>query len=90
MYLTHTHSHSSKRTFLNAPKIPEVMKKLANVFPGSDGDAVKGLNVLLEKLKVEKSLKAFGMESDVDKAADIAVEKPYKNPRGWERDPIRE
>ena len=67
------------------------MKKLADVFPGSDGDAVKGLNVLLEKLKVEKSLKAFGMkESEVDKAADIAVEKPYKNPRGWERDPIRE
>jgi diphthamide biosynthesis protein 2 len=75
----------------NAPKIPEVMKKLADVFPGSDGDAVKGLNVLLEKLKVEKSLKAFGMkESDVDKAADIVVEKPYKNPRGWERNPIRE
>jgi alcohol dehydrogenase class IV len=49
------------------------------------------LNVLLEKLKVEKSLKAFGMkESDVDKAADIVVEKPYKNPRGWERNPIRE
>ncbi|KAF8861461.1 putative maleylacetate reductase [Acephala macrosclerotiorum] len=75
----------------NAPAIPEVMEKLADVFPGSEGDAVKGLNILLEKLKVEKSLKAFGMkQEDVDKAADIAVEKPYKNPRVVERDPIRE
>ncbi|CZR53572.1 probable alcohol dehydrogenase, class IV [Phialocephala subalpina] len=75
----------------NAPAIPEVMKKLADVFPGSEGDAVRGLNVLLTKLKVERSLKAFGMkESDIDNAADIAVEKPYKNPREVERDPIRE
>lgn len=75
----------------NAPKIPEVMKKLADAFPGSEGDAVKGLNILLTKLKVEKSLKAFAMkEEDIDRAADIAIEKPYKNPRKVERDPIRE
>lgn len=75
----------------NAPDIPEVMAKLAAVLPGSDGDAIKGLNVLLSKLKVEKSLQAFGMkESDIDKAADIALSNQYANPRKVERGPIRE
>ncbi|KAJ9626930.1 hypothetical protein H2203_003387 [Taxawa tesnikishii (nom. ined.)] len=38
----------------NAPKIPDVMAKLAEVLPGSDGDAIKGLNVLLQRLKVKR------------------------------------
>ncbi|KAL4940340.1 hypothetical protein BDV06DRAFT_213551 [Aspergillus oleicola] len=75
----------------NAPKIPEAMKKLAEVLPGSNGDAIRGLNVLLEKLGVKRGVKEFGMkESDIDKAADIAVGNPYWNPRSIEREPIRE
>lgn len=75
----------------NAPKIPETMKKLADVLPGSDGDAIKGLNVLLTKLKVKRGLKEFGMkEEDVDKAAEIAVSNPYWNPREIEKEPLRE
>ena len=75
----------------NAPVIPEVMKKLALALPGSDGNAIKGLNVLLERLKVKRGLKDFGLkEEDVDKAADIAVGNPYWNPRTIERGPIRE
>ena len=75
----------------NAPAIPEVMKKLALALPGSDGNAIKGLNVLLERLKVKRGLKDFGLkEEDVDKAADIAVGNPYWNPRTIERGPIRE
>ncbi|XDG05997.1 hypothetical protein ABKA04_005612 [Annulohypoxylon sp. FPYF3050] len=75
----------------NAPKVPEAMKALAAVLPGSEGDATKGLNILLRKLKVERGLKALGMqESDIDKAADIAVSNPYWNPRPIERGPIRE
>ncbi|KAI5308869.1 hypothetical protein KEM55_004672 [Ascosphaera atra] len=75
----------------NAKYAPEAMKRLAEVLPDSNGDAVNGLNVLMDKLKVEKSLKAFGLkESDVDKATDIALEKPYWNPRPMERDAIRE
>ncbi|KAL4885892.1 hypothetical protein BJY04DRAFT_205166 [Aspergillus karnatakaensis] len=75
----------------NAPKIPEAMKKLAEVLPGSDGDAIKGLNVLLEKLGVKRGVKEYGMkEEDIDKAADIAVGNPYWNPREIEREPIRE
>ncbi|KAK5126603.1 hypothetical protein LTR85_009537 [Meristemomyces frigidus] len=75
----------------NAPKIPDAMKKLADVLPGSDGDAIKGLNILLTKLKVKRGLKDFGMkEEDVDKAAGIAVGNPYWNPREIEKEPLRE
>jgi len=75
----------------NAPMIPEVMKQLADALPESNGDAIHGLNVLLTRLKVKRGLKDFGFkESDVDKAADIAVSNPYWNPREVKRDPIRE
>ena len=74
----------------NAPAIPEVMRKLAEVLPGSDGDAIKGLNLLLDKLQVKKGLKDFGFkEEDVDKAAEIAVGNPYWNPRAVEKEPLR-
>lgn len=75
----------------NSPAIPEQMKKLASVLPGSEGDAIKGLNVLLEKLGVSRALKDYGMkEEDVDKAADIAMSVQYANPREMEKDGIRE
>lgn len=75
----------------NAPQIPEVMAKLAAVLPGSDGDAIKGLNILLERLQVKRGLKDFGFkEEDVDKAAEIAVSNPYWNPRAVEKEPLRE
>ncbi|CAH0046996.1 unnamed protein product [Clonostachys solani] len=75
----------------NAPRIPEVMGKLAEVLPESNGDAIHGLNVLLTRLKVQRGLDHFGFKAeDVDKAADIAVSNPYYNPRPIERDLIRE
>jgi alcohol dehydrogenase class IV len=75
----------------NAPQIPDVMRQLAEVLPGSEGDAIRGLNVLLTKLKVKRGLKEFGFrEEDVDRAAEIAVGNPYWNPREIEKGPIRE
>lgn len=75
----------------NAPNVPGVMKQLANVLPGSNGDAIYGLNILLSKLNVTRALKDFGFrEEDIDRAADIAVSNPYYNPRPIERDRIRE
>lgn len=75
----------------NAPKVPEAVAKLAEALPGSDGDAIKGLNILLSKINVPRGLKALGMkESDIDKAADIAVSKPYWNPREVERTAVWE
>ena len=67
------------------------MAKLASVLPGSDGDAIRGLNALLEKLRVKRGLMEFGMkEEDVQRAAEIAVENPYANPRQVELEPVKE
>ena len=76
----------------NLPALPrETIEKLANALPGSDGDPVKGLNILLTKLGVERGLKAYGMkEGDVEKAANIAVGNPYWNPRPIEKAKIQE
>jgi len=75
----------------NAPAIPEAMQKLAEVLPDSDGDAIKGLNLLLERLGVQKALKDLGLkEEDVTKAAELALSKPYPNPRTLEKASIQE
>lgn len=75
----------------NAPAIQSQLRDIASVLPENDGDAVNGLNILLDKLKVKRALKDFGMtEEDVDKATDIAMGAQYPNPRSLERDKIRE
>lgn len=75
----------------NAPAIPELMAKLATLFPDSQGDALKGLDSLLDKLKAPRALRNLGMEEkDIDKATDIAMSNEYPNPRALEREPIRE
>lgn len=75
----------------NAPSVPLAMEKLASALPESNGDAVKGLNVLLAKLGVKRALADYGLkEADVDRAAELAVANPYWNPREVEKEPIRE
>ncbi|KAL1865796.1 hypothetical protein VTK73DRAFT_5067 [Phialemonium thermophilum] len=75
----------------NAPAIPQALVKLAVALPDSDGDAIHGLNVLLQKLGVRRDLKSFGLkEEDVAKAAEIAVSNPYWNPRTVEKEAIQE
>lgn len=75
----------------NNPAVPETMRDLAEVLPESNGDAIEGLNALLQKLGVERALKTFGMkEDDVDKAAAIAMENRYYNPREVDQEKLRE
>ena len=75
----------------NAPKIPEVMEKLSTVLPSSNGDAIQGLNGLLTKLRVKRSLKEYGMrEEDIEEAANSAMANPYWNPRTVEKLPLME
>ncbi|KAM6506979.1 hypothetical protein FALCPG4_018791 [Fusarium falciforme] len=75
----------------NAPKVPEAMQALSKVFPGSDGDAIKGLNVLLAKLNAPKGLKVLGMAEDgIDRAVDLVMSQSFWNPREVERDGIKE
>lgn len=75
----------------NAPKVKTAMHKLAEVLPGSDGDAVKGLNVLLDKLRVKRSLKELGMKKeDVERVTAVAMKAMYWNPREVEEGGVRE
>lgn len=75
----------------NAPQVPETMSALAQVLPGSDGDALRGLNFLLQKLDVDRTLSSFGMkEEDIRNAADVVVSNPYWNPRDISKPAIEE
>ena len=75
----------------NAPTIPGVMRELADVLPESEGDAIRGLNALLTKLRVKRALKEFGLKhDDVARTAELAVVNSYWNPREIEKEPILE
>ncbi|CAI4217656.1 unnamed protein product [Parascedosporium putredinis] len=75
----------------NASQVPHDMQRIASALGDDRGDAISGLNALLDKLPVKRGLRELGMrEEDIDKAADIAMTKAYWNPRPTERDAIRE
>ncbi|KAF3933052.1 hypothetical protein ABW20_dc0107301 [Dactylellina cionopaga] len=76
----------------NSTAIPsDMLAKLADALPESDGDPVNGLNILLNKLGVKRALKDYGMkEEDVEKAAEIATSNPYYNPREIKKAEIQE
>ncbi|SPN96501.1 probable maleylacetate reductase [Cephalotrichum gorgonifer] len=75
----------------NSPVVPEVMRGLAEVLVDAEGDAINGLNGLLDRLGVKRALKDYGLkEEDIDKAAAIAVNNQYANPREVKQDKIRE
>ncbi|KAF4967733.1 hypothetical protein FSARC_4794 [Fusarium sarcochroum] len=75
----------------NAPGAPQAMAQLAAALPGSNGDAVRGISALYRRLGINFSLQKLGMPEDgIEKAADIAVSNPYRNPRPLEREAIRE
>ena len=67
-----------------APKLAEA----AGMFGGSIGG---GLWDFAKAIGSPLSLKEFGLtEADLDRAASIAVENPYWNPRPIDRDSIRQ
>jgi len=72
----------------NAPAVPEAMARVARAI--GVADAARGLFDLSGRLGAKRALKDFGMPEDgIDRAADLAVENPYWNPRPIERDAIR-
>jgi maleylacetate reductase len=72
----------------NAPAAPAALDMLRSALGVHDPAAA--LFELSGELGAKRSLRDLGMgESDIDKAADLAVESPYWNPRPIERDAIR-
>lgn len=72
----------------NAPAEPDVMRRIASIL--GTPSAAGGLYDLMAGTGVPKSLKALGMaETDLDRAADLAMSAAYWNPRPLERTAIR-
>ena len=68
---------------------PEAMSRIARAL-GAKSAAAQGLYDLAASLGAPTSLAALGLKAaDLDKAADIAVQNPYYNPRPITREGIR-
>jgi len=74
----------------NAPAVPEAMARIAAAL-GVSTSAPAGLFDLAMRHGAATSLAAIGMnEADLDRAAELATQTPYPNPRPLERAAIRE
>jgi maleylacetate reductase len=75
-------------TGYNAKAAPEAMRRIARALGA--GNAPAGLYDLEAALGTPLTLEAIGMKrTDLDRAADLAVQNPYFNPRPITRDGIR-
>lgn len=72
----------------NAKAAPEADAAVARALGGRDGTSA--LVELAARLGSPRSLKSLGMpEAGIDRAADLAVQNPYWNPRPIERSAVR-
>jgi maleylacetate reductase len=89
--LPHAETHTvvlPHATAFNAKAAPQAMTRAARAL-GSQ-DAADGLFYLAMSLGAPTSLKEIGMtETGLDRAADLAVQNPYYNPRPITREGIR-
>ena len=82
----------------NAAQAPEAMARIARALSASRGgqapgidSAARGVFDLARRHGAPVALKDIGMPADgLDRAADLAVQTPYPNPRPLERGAIRE
>lgn len=75
-------------TAYNRVAAPEAMRRAAAAL-GAD-DAPSALFDLMRRFATSRSLREFGLsETDLDRAADLAVANPYWNPRPVERAAVR-
>jgi len=72
----------------NASAVPDLLAPVADIFGGGDPGAA--LHGFAARTGAPLALKDLGLtESDLDRAADLAVTKPYWNPAPVDRDGIR-
>ena len=90
--LPHAETHTvilPHATAYNAPGSPDAMARIARAL--GTKSAASGLYDLAKSLSAPLTLREIGMlESDLDKAADIAAANPYYNPTPIERGAIRQ
>ncbi len=89
--LPHAETHSvilPHALAFNLPFAPDARERLARVIGNEDPAA--GLHALARALGAPTALRDLGMTEDaIDRAADLAAENPYWNPRPIERDALR-
>jgi maleylacetate reductase len=72
----------------NAAAAPQAMARIARALGG--GDAPQAVFDLAQRLDAPTSLRAIGMPADgLERAADLAAQTPYPNPRPLQRDALR-
>ncbi len=72
----------------NARAVGDLLQPICDLFGGTN--AGLSLHAFAQSVGAPMALKDFGLqESDLDKAAELAVSKPYPNPRPVERDAVR-
>jgi maleylacetate reductase len=83
-----THSIMLPHTIgFNAEAVPELMAPVSDIFGGTPGQA---LYDFARSIGSPMALRDFGLtESDLDRAAEIATQNPYSNPRPFDRASIR-
>jgi len=78
----------------NAAAAPQAMARIARALGRADGgdplSAARALHALASRLGMPTSLRVIGMPADgLERAADLAVQTPYPNPRALERSALR-
>ncbi len=90
--LPHAETHAvvlPHATAYTAPAAPEAMGRIARALGAQD--AAQGLFDLSGRLGVGRALRDLGMPQDgIERAADLAVQNPYWNPRPIERGAVRD
>ena len=75
----------------NALQAPEAMARIARALGSGTTSAARGVFDLARTHGAPVALKDIGMPADgLDRAADLAVQTPYPNPRPLERTALRE
>jgi maleylacetate reductase len=93
--LPHAETHTvllPHATAYNAAAAPEVMEHIARALGAKGGgySAAQGLHDLEAAMGAPLSLKSIGMKREgLDHAAELAVEKPFYNPRKLSKEGIR-
>ncbi|WP_321843485.1 maleylacetate reductase [Paraburkholderia bannensis] len=90
--LPHAQTHTVVLPYVlafNAPFAEDAMRRMVQAL-GTQHSAAAGVWELAHRNGAPTSLRELGMsESDLDRAADIATERPYWNPRPLDRAAVR-
>lgn len=90
--LPHAETHTivlPYATAFNARAVPDLLAPVAAILGADEPGA--GLHAFARALGAPTALRDIGMPEDgIDRAADLATQNPYWNPRPFDRDEIRE